>query len=328
MDVRDLMHELPPPDQAAVDRVRRRFRATREGQARRLPWAPLLAGGLAVAGAALAYIAWDPERTSVLDESGDVAWSEQVRLEPDGLGTARGTSRDLVVDWTAGTLRVEVAPQTGTRLAVVTEEGTVRVVGTAFTVKRDALGVTTAVEHGKVAVKCVDGWEGAVTAESGPHTCLPTRPGGLLGRAEALEGSGAASERILDALDRGLAVATPGSALESELLARRVLARSDAGLIGPALADADRYLASGHATRRVDVLRNAARVALAAEGCARAVPYLEPIGADAGGDDRAMLASCIPDRDRARELARAALNDPTMTPAWRTWARAMIQETP
>ena len=103
-------------------------------------------------------------------------WSPQVRLELDGHGVATGTDRDVVVQWESGTLGVDVVPKSGTSLSVVTEEAVIRVVGTAFEVRRDPLGVTTTVAHGRVAVRCEDGWKGSSRTRAVPTpACRPVR---------------------------------------------------------------------------------------------------------------------------------------------------------
>ncbi|MEQ1508728.1 MAG: FecR domain-containing protein, partial [Myxococcota bacterium] len=204
METREMLERLPDPDPAAMARVWTRFEATRDadGAAQRWGWSwKLPAAGLALtAVAAATLLAVLPERARTVDltSAGLHQWSEQIRLDLDGRGTATGTDQDLVVDWQSGTIRVEVEPHTGTKLSIVTDEGTIRVVGTVFSVRRDPLGVTTTVERGRVAVTCADGWSGEITVDDA-HTCLPTRAAALLGRADALIAADAPTSTVLDA---------------------------------------------------------------------------------------------------------------------------------
>lgn len=337
MDAQQLLKRLPEPDPRAPDRIWRRFRDTRAtarySRSQRWGFAiPIAAlGGAAAAALALWPATPEPQRVVALDTAGIHPWSAQVQLELDGHGVATGTDRDVVVQWESGTLAVDVVPNSGTSLSVVTEEAVIRVVGTAFEVRRDPLGVTTTVEHGRVAVSCEDGWTGELTHEGGPHTCLPTRPGALLGRAEFLTAEGAPTETLLETLDLGLARAVPGSAVEGELLARRVRARADRGEVGAALEDADRYLTAEPRSRADEVLQTAARLALTVRGCADAVLYLRRLEATGSAEDRILLASCLATDDpaRARALVQASLGSgEPIDPAWATWARSFVGETP
>ena len=338
MDVRELLHRLPEPDPAGPERVWARYESSRRREPTWRTGAPLWAPVLAIAAAAAAVlVVWnlpESQRSIVLDPGSSdraaerqLVWSEQVHLTLDGRGTATGTGQDLRIDWASGTLGVEVAPNTGTKVSVVTEEGTVRVVGTVFEVRRDALGVTTAVARGKVEVDCVDGWSGAIGAGE-RHTCLPARPAGLLGRADALATGGGDPAAVLEALDRGLSQAASGSPVEGELLARRVEARAQAGDVDGALADAERYVAGGHTARRTEVQGVAARLAMGAGGCGRALVWLEPLRTAGTAEDRVMLASCVADPAEARTLVLGALAEPDarIEPGWRAWAETLVDD--
>ena len=219
------------------------------------------------------------------------------------------------MSWEAGTLRAEVEPHTGTGLSVLTEEARVDVVGTVFSVRRDALGVTTWVERGRVAVACTEGWAGELEPDDGPHTCLPVRPALLLGRADALLDAGAPSEEVLEALDLGLERAAEGSAVMGELLARRLEVLGSTERIDEALADADAYLALG-GSRAIEVRRFAGWLALAQRGCEVALPYLEPLSGAGEPQDRILLAECLVSTEpgRARALLRGALEQLTAPP--------------
>ena len=179
MDLRDAIEHMEEPDPRAVDRIWRRFEDSRAR--RRWPaWTLAGAGGLGLAGAAVAAavvaLSWpSAERTLQLESlaTRTHTWSEQVSLDVTGRGTVRGTDQDVQIRWLSGHLRIEVEPNTGTRLQVHTDEARVQVIGTVLSVDRGALGVAVGVEKGRVRVTCRDGWSGDVTAESGPHTCQP-----------------------------------------------------------------------------------------------------------------------------------------------------------
>ncbi|MEQ1564283.1 MAG: FecR domain-containing protein [Myxococcota bacterium] len=328
MDTRDYLRTLPEPDPAAIPRVWGRFRSTRSAARAPSAWrwwwlAPTL--GVAAAAAALVIGRPEAERSVALTE-GSAAFSDTVQLEVEGRGVIRGTSRDAVITWDAGALTAEVTPNTGTRLSIVTEEATVRVIGTVLSVERDALGVTVGVEHGRVEVQCADGWSGILTDGDPHHTCLPVRPGALLGRADLLHERGAPAAVVLDSVDLGLARAELGSAIEGELLARRIELRADAGSLEGVLSDVDRYLAVAGRPREADVRRIAARLVLPT-GCDRALPYLRPLGRSGTAEDRVVLASCLAASSpaEARQLALDALRSTEpVDPAWRAWAESFV----
>jgi len=323
MDPRDELLRLGEPDLAAVDRVWARFRHTRARPTRARRRAVFL-GALALAASALVAVwATRPEtpRTLAIAATPSPAphtWSEQVAFVAHGEGTASGTSRDVRVDWTSGTVRVEVTPHTGTSLAVVTPEALVEVVGTAFTVDRGALGTTVTVDHGAVRVACEDGWKGLLEPGT-EHTCLPVTAAGFLARAEALLDAGGSADDVLDTLHRGLRLAGDGP-VRGELLARRMHLRAATGDVEGALSDATGYLASPSG-RTTDVERFAAWLALAERGCDAALPWLDRLNAVGSAPDAVLLAECVAaeDPERARDLVAAAL--PALDAPWT--ARAM-----
>ncbi len=322
MDIRDELTKLPDPDPAGVDRVWQRYEDARR---RRRPAAWMWAGavGLALVGAAaavaIAPLLWNTpattDRTMTFDATSPPSrvWSEQVSLDADGRGVAMGTDRNVEIDWESGTLTAHVVPNSGTKLAVVTDEARVEVVGTVFSVTRDRLGVSTRVERGEVAVTCADGWAGSVTPQTGPHTCLPVRPALLLQRADALDEQGADDDAVLDALDRGLAVASEGSIVASELFARRMQVHLDAGRLDAAVSDGRASLQSD-TSRAVEIRTNLGRTLLTVRGCAAARPWLEALGSEGSPIDRVLLAECLAttEPDRASELLRGALDDPAL----------------
>ncbi|MCB9675868.1 MAG: FecR domain-containing protein [Alphaproteobacteria bacterium] len=331
MDVRSELQKLPPPDPAGEARVWAKYRESR-AQPARVRWVvPALGLGLLAAAAAIAVLPrlGDAPRTVAIDDGAAAEqWSDVVHLETEGRGEARGTDRDLEIAWESGTITAHVTPNTGTHLAVVTDEARVEVVGTVFSVTRDKLGVRTSVAKGRVKVECTSGESGYVTPEDGERTCLPVRPALLLARADALTDLGADSATVLDTLDRGVAAATPGSLVHGELLVRRMHARGDAGRIDEALADAGAYLGSSETPRAVEVRRYAAWTAMASRGCAVALPHLEPLEKAGNDADRVLLAECVaaPDPTRARALLERALAgslDETWAERARTDLRAL-----
>lgn len=173
---------------------------------------------LALAALALAWLMLRPQPRP-LDARLDApvmvteALTTAVQLQYTGTGVVDGTDRAPRIHWEVGALRVEVDP--GVALSVETAEGLVTVLGTIFTVVRDARGTTVSVERGRVALSCVDHpLDPGMSA-----TCLPLRPAGLLARARALR---ADPPVALEAVDRGLRLARPGDPFRGELLALRV----------------------------------------------------------------------------------------------------------
>lgn len=297
----DLLAALPGPLPGAELRVRHAVRTSLA--APRIAWwrvglgVGALAAAAAVAVAVLQPAPSAPPAPLTLTLQSVDGWRSEsidsdVSLSFSGNGEVAGTTRAPRIDWDRGTLNVEVVPNKGVDLSVATREAQVRVVGTGFTVTRDALGTHVAVLHGKVAITCTTGESGLYEAGAS-LTCLPTSPAALLGRARALDGRGAPPEEVLATLDRGLSLAGSGPVAE-ELQVRRIEALADAEQPGEALAAARAYLDSGAELRRVEVLRMAATLSWSAGGCARARADLEALAADADAtpEDRARLSAC------------------------------------
>ena len=323
----DWLRQLPPPDPDAPERIWERLEASRQRPA--APWQPLaLASGATLIAAAAAVLATRAApRIEPLEaiETQHVAWSADVRLDYQGRGVAEGSEQDLSVQWDDGILRAEVAPERGNRVEVRTKEAVVTVVGTVFAVERGPLGTTTWVDRGEVHVACTDGSEHTVTADTASATCLPTRPGALLGRADALLARDAEPEMVLDTLARGLAVAEPGSPTEGELLARRLEQEARQGELGKVLATGSAYVEAGHTLRIAAIAASATRMAAAAGRCADAAQWLERTS-DPLLDDRLALARCWTDAGadtKAIELLRAAEDAGHALPEpWLDWLRA------
>jgi ferric-dicitrate binding protein FerR (iron transport regulator) len=309
--VRDLLQALPEASPTAITRVRARI-----GRRPRRRVAPLVGASLLLA-ASLAFllVRLFPSTPAPLSAGLDapVAWATlqptpEVQLDFQGSGTLGGTARSLALQWELGTLKVEVEPNRGIDLAVHTREAEVRVVGTGFSVTRDALGTAVSVSHGHVAVMCADG-QNALLGPGETRVCVPTSPSGLLGRAHGLVEAGAALSEVLAAADAGLAAGATG-AVQGELSLLRVETLGRLGRNTEALAAAEAALAAAPA-RPLDLHHLAAHDALASTGCAAALPHLVALGADATGPELVQYADCIAPTDAvaARAALTAALRD-------------------
>lgn len=174
-----------------------------------------------------------------------------VRLAYRGTGRLSGTAAAPRIDWDDGRLAVEVTPGRGIDLVVSTTEADVRVVGTGFTVHRDAFGTEVTVHHGTVEVTCAGSAPKRLT-KGGAGVCFPHTASGLLARARAQlherDANGA-----LASIDAGLAVAADGAEtdelrlLQLEVLiseGRDVSALLDALIASPRTCDRARRLAA------------------------------------------------------------------------------------
>jgi hypothetical protein len=262
---------------------------------------PLLAAALALVAVGSGRFFATPEQPTTValaGTSGALALSNLVEVTPAGDGTANGTGREWKVDWRSGSIDVAVVPKAGAQVEIDTVDATVRVIGTKFTVERDALGTRVAVRDGKVAVECRDGSSSAELVAGRGVECLPATRAGLLARAIAQSKRQDPPAAILATIDRGLDRQADGAsdadALRGELLANRLEPLLALGMTSEARQTADEYLALPNGPRAVDVHRIAARLAIAAGDCASALPHLEALPALA--DDEAAWA----DRCRTR----------------------------
>lgn len=311
--VRTLLRALPEPAEGAEARVRARLDAPAPAPSRLAP-----ALGLAVVATAAAVVlvfglrphAPEPLAVALASES------EWILAEPapavllgfQGSGRVTGDERSPRILWESGTLDVRVDPDRGVALVVETREAEVLVVGTAFSVTRDALGTRVGVDHGRVALRCLGGEE--VILSGGTHrTCLPTTAGGLLLRLSALEAEGASASDLLITADAGLLLEAP-EAWRGEFASRRILALASLGRDAEALADAERYLEGGLPLRRTEIRRLAAHLAWTTGGCAAAIPHLERLVIEAPDDALFLvqLADCLAvmDTPRARAMLERA----------------------
>jgi hypothetical protein len=203
-----------------------------------------------------------------------------IELSYLGTGTVGGSSGSPEIAWDSGTIHVEVTPNQGLHLAVRTREAEVRVIGTGFTVTRNALGTHVEVRHGIVEVDCGD--EGTVRLTVGEErTCLPRTAAGLLGRARALREASAPEGEVLESLDRGLAEADVQDAVRDELQSSRIRSLFALGRRTEVLDAARGYLAREKSVRRTEVERLAVATARAEGGCEAAAPWLPATSATA-----------------------------------------------
>ena len=216
----------------------------------------------------------DAEASSARIQVGAGTW-----LDYSGQGSVGGTAQRPLVEWERGRVRVEVDPDAGIDLVVHTREGEVRVLGTIFHVDRSALGTEVTVERGKVAVTCEGAPEQQLTIGLSA-TCLPTTAGGLLGRAHALRDATADPALVVGTLERGLELAEPG-AVRNELRVLRMVVLSELGRVGPALDEAQAYLAEGQAQRRDEVHELAVGLAVGIADCEAARPALDALAPEA-----------------------------------------------
>jgi len=239
--------------------------------------------GLMLAGvaAAVALAAWprtaplDVQLQDGADSPAFVSETGRLALTYDGEGTVSGTEQAPRMQWRSGSVDVEVEPNRGTDFRLVTPEAEVRVLGTAFSVDRNALGTTTLVSRGRVSVQCVGGEEVELAAGQS-ITCWPTTPAGLLGRGRRL--IAADPPAALAALDRGAELAEPGP-VAVELAFARLEALVTDGREADARAAANEWLAVGAGHRQPAVAELAATLALRLDGCAGAQSELAALSA-------------------------------------------------
>jgi hypothetical protein len=314
----------PGADGRALARVRARIAAGRIAVAQ--PWSSVRWGfPLALAAALLLTLAslprWkgegDPGRPIADALVSETAWTAsaptpEVSLRFQGSGAVSGDAQHPMVRWHVGSLDVDVVPDRGVELAVVTREARVSVIGTGFTVTRDALGTHVRVRHGRVSVAC--GTREPAFLDPGDEiACLPTTAIGFLARANQLGDQGAPPADILAAAEGGLSLSNSGAddaTIRDELVRLRAEALYDVGRAAEALEVAAAALPS--ATHRATDLRHlAARAGMASAGCDAALPYLSELRArDATGPELVQYADCVVGTDPvgARDALLAALS--------------------
>ena len=243
------------PSDGAVARLRSRALDAERGPVRPGVGRWWLAGGTLAAVAAVVAIS-RPEptlpTTALAGPSAPIQLTDDVRLTFDGLGSAGGSPDEPRIRWESGDLHVEVRPDRGVALVVETEDARIAVVGTAFDVRRSALGTTVAVDHGRVEVACADGTHRTLGAGEA-LTCLPTSAAAWTGRARALRAAQRPDAEVLEAVDRGLALCDADGPERGELLVLRLGVLIRAGRNAEAARTADEYLSAGFTAREAEV---------------------------------------------------------------------------
>ena len=265
---------------------------------------------------ALGHALWDqPEPLAttleVQEQPADLAPFPGVHLAYNsGYGELGGTTRSPSIQWIAGKLEVEVEPDRGIQLAVLTEEATVRVIGTRFTVEREDAQTVVGVERGKVEVTCSDGERVQLTAGQ-RHQCASLSPSKLALRALRLRERGADPAEVLAVVERGLERAQQGDAAWSRLSVLSMQAAVDLDQRDRAQAQALSYLDAGHARLRDEVLRLA--IDLSEQPCSLALAHQDRLqGELATPADLVTLSDCLQasDPDQARSVLERALGAP------------------
>lgn len=286
-----LLLSLPGPDPVEVADLKRRVHLAH--RPRRAPMWVLAGTAVGVAAlAAVALLAVGVAGLAAVTSGADrpvatelalveapvlVAPAPGVALRYAGQGSVGGSEQAPIVAWKAGELEVSVDPTAGVALAVQTREAHVRVLGTVFTVDRDALGTTVEVERGRVAVTCLAGGDHELGAGES-LTCLPLTAAGLLGRAMALEAAGALPDEVIAAVDLGIH-ASPSAAVDRELRTTRFRALGEAGRHAEALVEVDRLIAED-GPRHTELLVAGVTLALNEADCARALPWVDALRAE------------------------------------------------
>jgi len=185
-----------------------------------------------------------------LDGASRVDLGGAVTLDWDGRGLLHpddGGPRQL--DWSDGRITVDVVPGSTPGFVVSTVDGSVRVLGTRFTVTRGQDGTTVGVDRGRVRVTC----SGLPPEQLGPGDrvlCPRRRASGLLAQASRL--ADAEPDAAVALLEAALLddVAPPPIRDEVLYVCARTLA--DAGRRAEARAFLDELLARDASLRRKD----------------------------------------------------------------------------
>lgn len=192
---------------------------------------------------------------AVLQASGEpvaLTATDGVALRYAGSGRLSGTAAAPRVEWSAGAVQVEVESGRGLDVRVATREAQVRVVGTGFTVTRDALGTAVSVSHGRVEVVC-EGQPAVYLSMGEARTCLPVSAAGRLGRARTLLEGGADPATVLDEVRAARGLGATG-VVDAELAFLELRLLVDLGRADEARTAAEAALA-GSETARADEIR-------------------------------------------------------------------------
>jgi hypothetical protein len=153
----------------------------------------------------------------LLESTGSTTLPNHISVDWEGTGQLHSEGPDSDIIWTSGRVRLEVPPGAGLSVAVRTPDARVDVVGTVFSVVRDAEGTHTTVERGKVRVTCAGEEPLFVTPGEGA-TCQRKRASQMLAAARRLEARGATIPTILDVLNAALLDPTAPAPIRQELL--------------------------------------------------------------------------------------------------------------
>lgn len=290
-------HEAP--DDAALDALHLRLQTPRPRRRRGWVVAAAVAAGLLV-GLLVRGLPVDLDRRLVSEaEVQHEPLGREVAVTYQGRGEARGTARDLRIHWETGRLHTEVEPDRDVVVQVSTPEATVTVVGTAFTVDRDGLGTTVAVERGAVDLACRGEAALRLTA-SDSHRCFRSAAAVLRQLTDVADPAEA-----LALVERGLRLEGEGAAAD-ELRARRVGMLLALGRPAEARAAAEALLARGAGPREAELRSQVARLAWESGGCAEALPLLRALQPLDGlsATPLVLLGDCVVDQDP--DEARAA----------------------
>ncbi len=289
-DYRSLLREYRASGELTPDAERRLRDRLRAPRPRRV--APMFAAAVAVAAALALTLRVPAHPADVPLTRGELALTADVQLSADGEGNARQQDERIEIAWSRGTLDVEVEPERGVQLVVVTDEAKVAVVGTGFTVTRDVFGTTVHVAHGRVEVDCAFGGPALLVAEQ-TRTCLPRTAMGAVGRIRAMQARGLGADALTGEIDVAFARPDATGAAANELGAMRVGALLAQGRDAEALAATEQVLRTWPGARDLELRRVAARLHVTDGDCAAALPHLAVLaGADALGEDRALASLC------------------------------------
>jgi len=335
VDISRLLATLPEIHPAQVARLQRRVaRAPSAGSRRRLP--PLVSGltprlvptlALCAAAAAALVMLLPLERdVSVALSAGQVEIGDGLRLTASGAGQVTGTTLRPEITWSRGLLRVDQEPDAGIETRIQTAEGTVSVLGTVFTVKRDSELLSTVVEmtRGSVLLRCKDGSSHTLGAgQSG--VCLPATATQMATRATRLKERGDHAA-ALASLDRALELPQEGRVYTAGLLAVRVEVLHQLGRDAEILETIQRYRGEAETQddpdRWFELARLGAALALAAGERDVARPMLTEL-APTSLEHAIWLAECTEASEQAAavlERAASLVSEPAgqaaLTAAW------------
>lgn len=304
-----LLRTHPGAAYGAETRVEARLRKS-IGVRERVPtWVRLLpaAGSVAAAAAVAAAVTGvmvsshgEPEQVAISGAlQSPTSWASLapasgVAITYEGTGAMGGTGRAPRIAWEAGTIHVEVEHGAGIDLRVETREAEVRVVGTGFSVTRDAFGTRVEVRHGRVAVHCEGADEDRFIDAGASAVCVPRSAAGLLARAEAQHEAGAPAAEVLRTLDDAVGAGGDAATVD-EVLAVRALRRAEAGLVTDSLADARVVLGHSGSPREHEMRQLAANQALRAEGCTSAMGHLRDLALSGDAEAARWVAACEAD---------------------------------